>query len=867
MSAIKGESVLAGECILIIEDDPELLEFLLTSVLLPRGYLVNIANHGQQGLSGAKAQRPDLVLLDLGIDDITSSEILQQLEACGDPPVVLMTPQGKEAEALRTFRLGTRDAVIKPFTAEEMIQVIARVLHQERLAGERDRLVRKLAAANEELERSLMEAQTLYDKGKSILSSWDLQGVFSAVIRAAVSITNAEEGYLLLQDADGEKLYLRAVQLLGQDHLIDMHVPVQDSIADHVLHSGEPVILSSEGDASIYIGCKHPLAKSGCLVRSLVNVPLKGEKGVVGVLGVGNINLDQGFLQRDVQLLSAVADYAMIAIKNAQTRIRSEQTLNRQGQERLALQALDTAGKTPGDIQRIAQQALTHAVEITGAVDGVVGLLPAALCAGAREGNGKEQEIIWINYDASSTQPEPYLGTFVQQVLKVGQPEWMQNGSLPKADGPAHPFTLAAAPIRQGDRAVGAIGLCVANGSCTAPDHHAVATRHDVLPFLDELANRCAERLNHTHLLSDVAAAQQRSDLILQSLSEGVYTVDTDFCFTSVNPAMERMTGWKESELLGQRYDEILAPEANGQRLRLEDSLPKRALHTESKVVSDQGTIRHKDGHRIPVNKTAAVLRAADASAIGVLSTVRDLTAEVELRQLRQQFVALVAHELHAPLTRVSSSLKALLHADLPGDMQREILDMLKTQSLQLDQLTDEILDKRRLEANLTAHDHYPVTLKPIVDQIVKHFRKAASGRSFQVTLAPDLPFLIGDAHKIELALTNLIESALILGDGQQPILISAEPSDNRVVVAVEGPNLAVPLGGDDEILSPSNPLDDQSALGGKPLLGRPTPDTDMQIARNLIQAQGGEFWIENRPGTNIRFCFSLPQMEATDEE
>jgi signal transduction histidine kinase len=181
--------------------------------------------------------------------------------------------------------------------------------------------------------------------------------------------------------------------------------------------------------------------------------------------------------------------------------------------------------------------------------------------------------------------------------------------------------------------------------------------------------------------------------------------------------------------------------------------------------------------------------------------------------------------------------------------------------------LTAEILDKRRLEVDRTTIHSDPVTLRPVIDQIVKHFKKATSGRSFQVTLAPDLPFLIGDAHKIELALTNLIDNALVLGDSQQPILISADSNDDRVVVAVEGPDLANPPGGYDKFLHPSNPRYDQSALGGNQISRRSTPETDLRIAKNLIQAQGGEFWIENQPGTSIRFCFSLPQMEVRDEE
>jgi DNA-binding response OmpR family regulator len=268
---------LAGERILVIEDNPERVEFLLTHVLSPHGYLAQTASCGQAGLSAAQEERPDLVLLDLSLKDVTSAEMLQQLQTCGDPPVILMTPRGAEAEALRAFGLGARAALIKPFTTEEVALSIARVLHQERLDRERDWLVRKLAAANEELERSLIEVQTLYDIGKTISSSLSLQDVLTAVVQAAVSITHAEEGYLLLPDPDSDGLYLRAEHNLSQDHVAGFRVQADDSIAGHVMRSGEPVILSGESDAlvntvaPVNTVASTEISKTDHLVRSLIN--------------------------------------------------------------------------------------------------------------------------------------------------------------------------------------------------------------------------------------------------------------------------------------------------------------------------------------------------------------------------------------------------------------------------------------------------------------------------------------------------------------------------------------------------------------------------------------------------------------------
>ena len=132
-----------------------------------------------------------------------------------------MVPTGAEAQALRAFRLGVSDVLVKPSTPQEIAEAMAHVLHRERLAGERDSLVRKLAAANEELERAVLEFQMLYQVGKKVSSSLNLQAVLNAVAQAAVSITHAEESYLLLPEPGSKMLYLRAAQNLSEEHSAD----------------------------------------------------------------------------------------------------------------------------------------------------------------------------------------------------------------------------------------------------------------------------------------------------------------------------------------------------------------------------------------------------------------------------------------------------------------------------------------------------------------------------------------------------------------------------------------------------------------------------------------------------------------------
>ena len=806
---------MAGERILIIEDDPENVEFLLTNVLSSEGYLIQTANCGQAGLSAVQETRPDLVLLGLSLQDVSSAVMLQRLQISGNPPVILMAPQGLEAEAVRAFHLGARDAVIKPFTPEKMLLAVARVLHQERLDGERDWLVRKLAAANEELERSLVEEKTLYETGKKVLSSLNLQEVWTVTVQAAVTITHAEESYLLLKDPDSEKLYLRAAQNLNQDPVTSLCVPVNDSTANHVMHSGEPVTLTSEGDASIKMQYRSFFSNNGCLARSTVNVPIQIQGRVIGVLCVNNMVSDRQFTERDIKLISVLADYAAIAIKNAQALDRASRSLCRCTKKTLALQALDKATEEWRNAKQIVRQALEHAVQATGAVEGVVGLqsssmhtehpLPVtAQSPDSRSKDSTEQELMWASQDGSPGRPEPYLQSIVRNVIGSCPCHSTQNMILHQPDNPS-PSTYLVAPIRHRARALGAIGLKFDSTYSAGLGCNADAMMHEDTHFVSELADRIADHLNQFYLLAEVSAEQRKKNLILQSISEAVCTVNGDLCITSVNRAMESITGWKESELLGRRYDQVLAPEILDSESPSERVLAEGTLHAAPRIIS-KSTILHKDGHRIPVISTTVLSRDDDTSIAGVIAMTYDVTSTAELRQLHQEFVT-------------------------------------------------------------TSPNCYPVTLRPIIDQAVRYYQAAASGRLFQINLAKDLPFVMGDEKKVELVLANLIDSALALGDPQQPIVISAATRDDCVVVVVERWDQSTPNEAHDAPYPAPDSIDSQIAFNGNIETGQATPAMGLYTARELIQAQGGQLWIENQPGAGIRFHFSLPKIEVSDDE
>lgn len=115
--------------VLLVEDDTS-IRVALTRSLHDHGHVVRTAVSGITALSDAVEQKPDVVLLDLGLPDIDGADVLSMLRAVSDVPVIVATARDDEAEIVRLLDRGADDYVIKPFSAAQLNARIRAVLRR-----------------------------------------------------------------------------------------------------------------------------------------------------------------------------------------------------------------------------------------------------------------------------------------------------------------------------------------------------------------------------------------------------------------------------------------------------------------------------------------------------------------------------------------------------------------------------------------------------------------------------------------------------------------------------------------------------------------------------------------------------------------
>jgi two-component system NtrC family sensor kinase len=296
------------ERVLVVDEDPDVLDLIERQVLEPMGYVVATADDAGAAIQQALNFSPDLIIASLMLPGLSGKDLLVALRSQGmDVPMLVTAPEGMEADAIQAFRLGARDYLVKPLREAEVVAAVERSLNDVRLRHERSQLADELAESNRQLERRVRELTTLYGIGKAVTSTTNQGQLFNKLMEGSQYVTEADLGWLLLQEEGSDQLVLRAQKNLPPAVAAKLHQPWDDGVSSLVMLSGEALSIHGEGLSQF------KLARIG---KAALLAPIKVRDQAIGVICVARQET-RPFGEREQAMLEAVADYASISLVNA----------------------------------------------------------------------------------------------------------------------------------------------------------------------------------------------------------------------------------------------------------------------------------------------------------------------------------------------------------------------------------------------------------------------------------------------------------------------------------------------------------------------------------------------------------------------
>jgi len=819
----------AGEKILIIGPESP-LNTLAKQVLSTNSIQLFQIEDQDKGQEIALTEKPDLLLLQLPVD--SSARLLKHLVENSCPiPTILVTEQAMPVITVDLLRLGVRDCLTYPLDPGNVTQAIERILG----APDVQQLAYGLDKINRKLEQRLKEFNTLFKIGRSVSALLDLDLVLNRVTEAAVFVTGAEEGYLLLLDEETGELLLRAAQNLGEKYAQGFSLPVADSIAGEVVRTGQPVMLGGNE--------QNLKVKTGYLVKSLLNVPLKIEERVIGVLGVDNQISDTAFTFAHLNQLSLLADMATTALENARQHTEMRQTLSRQIREFTTLQAIADQLGAVTDFDIRARLALSFILNTINAEAGVL-FWAADKSAPRHISQGTLSRLAFSN--KNHVEPEQWWDEItLNEVINKGEPilknNFSQNGNK---QGIKIARSRLAVPMRRGKQVVGVINL-----ESSAPH---TFTQHD-LHFVRSAANQVSIALEETLVQERADTDRERLLSLMSVVDNAVWLVDTDLTVIAQNEMATEIFGWSSSDTIGQCICDYLSLDNHSDPELCQ--LINRVLEDRHPVSFDSILLATKDKQSVLARgKVTPIVR--ENRVAGALCTFHQITIEKSDEYVRLEFANMASHLLRTPLSFIQISIDLLMNSDLTPEERQTTLDRMWEQSRNVTAFTDELLDMLRLEAGDAQVYIEPVSLLPLLERVVKLIQYQKPEHQFDLVVPDTLPTVAADLAKTELILFNLLTNAIDrCPHSGGHVIIESEVGNLEINIIITDDGEPIPDKLLDKVFGQFYPIDDNGKMPSTYQLG-------LYSTKRLIELQKGQIWAKSKPNQGSRIGFSLPIWE-----
>jgi signal transduction histidine kinase len=221
----------------------------------------------------------------------------------------------------------------------------------------------------------------------------------------------------------------------------------------------------------------------------------------------------------------------------------------------------------------------------------------------------------------------------------------------------------------------------------------------------------------------------------------------------------------------------------------------------------------------------------------------------------KEQFTAMIAHELRSPLTPIINYAQIIARPDQHRETIERGTSIIMSQAWRLSRLVSDLLDSSRLSSGQFTLSCSPCDAIKLVKEVVEQLRPVAPYHKFALDL-PDTPILGNwDYGRLQQALGNLLDNAIKYSPEETTITIQAWRIAGKVYISVHNEGESIPFADIDQLFHPYSRLPGTSNRQKGSGLG-------LYIAKSIVEAHGGELQLERpsekKQGTTFRFDLPL---------
>lgn len=340
---------------------------------------------------------------------------------------------------------------------------------------------------------------------------------------------------------------------------------------------------------------------------------------------------------------------------------------------------------------------------------------------------------------------------------------------------------------------------------------------------------------------------------LLESIVEGIVTINSQGHITFFSEGAERITGWKRDDVLKRSYDEVF-------KLPEQDSFISQNLPMPGSRI--KLVVELSGGRYSTLSFSQAQLAPSETGETETVLVFRDVSEEFVVHRLLGDFLTNISHEFRTPLSALAASIELLMDQapELSDSELQELLKSLHLGALGLQTLVDNLLESASIEAGRfhVSPRHSDLgeiiakatqTMQPLLEKYRQHLL---------VEIPVSIPEVFADSRRIEQVLVNLLSNASKYGPTEASIDVFVEKDQDylKVNVADRGPGI---------------PDDQRDQVFYR--FTRPGPATDiakvgaglgLSVVKAVIEAHGGKVGVDDHPQGGAIFWFTLPVVKGS---
>jgi PAS domain S-box-containing protein len=318
------------------------------------------------------------------------------------------------------------------------------------------------------------------------------------------------------------------------------------------------------------------------------------------------------------------------------------------------------------------------------------------------------------------------------------------------------------------------------------------------------------------------------------------------------NRSAAELLGYRHDELLGRATLDLYADTPYG-KARAEGVF-KRFMAGEE-IRDEELEMRRADGSSVWINLSVRPIRDKDGQVIASRSEVVDITEHKRLDQLKDDFIGLVSHELRSPMTVITGAINTVLTESerLSPAETRQLLKDASLESESLSHMLGNLLELSRAQANRLSLFTETISIRKLIEETVDNIKRRSPVHHFITDLPEKLPPVYADELRLERILYNLLENAVKYSPQGGDITVSVRSDKERLVIGVSDQGVGISVSDQARLFEPFQRLEESRPDGaGGVGLG-------LLVCRRLVEAHGGQIWVESEPGQGSTFFFTLP--------